>query len=224
MSDARRRVLQAAISCFAEKGYSATKISDIERAAGLSVGAGGTYRHFPTKRAILDAVIDATVGASDDELAPPSSDLEGAADASMTYMSADLVRMFFRDLDEFPEHRERIADRLVTGPYRIVAERIRSVNPGIDAEAVAAVLLGSLINFRTIEVLIGEGRNGVDRGRFVDAWADLYRLRLMPELNDRTTRPQAPRGPSPSKRTRRAEPAQAMSPGRKRADRSTQMG
>ena len=202
MSDARRRVLRAAISCFAAKGYSATKISDIELAAGLTPGAGGTYRHFPTKRAILDAVIDATVGASDDELAPPQNDLEATAHSSLAYMGADLMRIFFRDLDEFPEHRERIVDRLVTGPYRIVAERIGKVNPGIDAEATAAVMLGSLINFRIIEVLIGEGRNGIDQQRFVDAWADLYRLRLLPELNDKTGRPVVPKRTSPSKRAK----------------------
>jgi AcrR family transcriptional regulator len=201
MSDARRRVLQAAISCFAAKGYSATKIADIELAAGLTPGAGGTYRHFPTKRAILDAVIDAIVGASDDELAPPQNDLEATAHSSLAYMRPELMRIFFRDLDEFPEHRERIVDRLVTGPYRIVAERIGNVNPGIDAEATAAVLLGSLINFRIIETLIGPGRNGIDQQRFVDAWADLYRLRLLSELNNKTTRLGAKR-PAPSKRSR----------------------
>ena len=37
----------------------------------MDAGAGGTYRHFPSKRAILEAVIDATVEVPDDEVAPP---------------------------------------------------------------------------------------------------------------------------------------------------------
>ena len=176
MTEARRRVLQAAIACFGAKGYAATTIADIEQAAGLTAGAGGTYRHFPSKRAILDAVISATIGASDDELAPPSPDLEKAAHDSLAYMGADLMRIFFRDLDQFPEHRERIVQRLVSGPYSIVAQRIAQQNPQIDSEATAAVMLGSLINFRVIEVLIGVGSNGVTQERFVNAWANLFRL------------------------------------------------
>lgn len=181
MSDARSRVLKAAIACFGAKGYAATTIADIEHAAGLTPGAGGTYRHFASKRAILEAVVDSTVGASDDELAPPQTDLEKAAHDSLRYMSKDMMRIFFRDLEQFPAQRDRIVDRMVTGPYRIVASRLAEQNPEIDAEATAAVLLGSLINFRVIEVLIGKGRNGVSQERFVNAWADLYRLRLLPQ-------------------------------------------
>ena len=42
------------------------------------------------------------------------------------------------------------------------------------------MLLGSLINFRVIEVLIGEGRNGVSEERFVNAWARVYRAAIGP--------------------------------------------
>lgn len=178
MPDARRRVLTAAISCFAERGFAATTIADIERAAGLTPGAGGTYRDFPSKRAILDAVIEAMVGVPDDELAPPHDDLEATAHASLAYMGHDVMRTFFRDLGRFPEHRDRIVARLVSGPSRIVSGRIARQNPTIDAEAAAAVMLGSLINFRIIETLIGPGRNGVDQQRFVSTWADIYRLML----------------------------------------------
>lgn len=195
MSRARRRVLKAAITCFGAKGYAATTMADIEREAGLKPGAGGTYRHFPSKRAILEAVIDATVAASDDELAPNSADLEQTAHDSLAYMGADMMRIFFRDLDDVPEQRDRIIDRLVTGPYRIVAARIAEQNPDIDADATAAVLLGAIINFRVIEVLIGQGRNGVDQERFVNAWADLYRTAVTPQSGAPS---RAGRSPGPS--------------------------
>lgn len=180
MSESRRRVVDAAMRCFGSKGYAATKIADIEAAAGLTVGSGGTYRHFRSKRAILEAVVDAIVDVPDDELAPPDVDLEASAHAALRYMNEGLTRLFFRDLDDFPEQRDRIVDRTVIGPYQIVAERIRAENPTVDAEALAAVLLGSLINFRVIEVLIGEGRNGVSADRFVDAWAAVYRAAVEP--------------------------------------------
>lgn len=161
--------------CFGAKGYAATTIADIEEAAGLAVGAGGTYRHFASKHAMLEAVVDAIVNVPDDELAPPGDDIEQTAHDALAYMNADMTRLFFRDLDDFPEQRAKIVDRQVTGPYRVVAERIAAASPDIDAEATAAVVLGSLIYFRVLEVLIGAGANGVSQDRFVAAWADLYR-------------------------------------------------
>jgi len=181
MSEARRRVITAAIACFGARGYAATTIADIEQAAGLTPGAGGTYRHFPSKKAILAAVIDTIVGVPDDEIAPPGNDIEATAHASLDYMNADMMRFFLRDLGDFPEHRQAITDRTVTGPYRIVAERIAEKNASVDAEAAAAVVLGSLIHFRQNEVMIGEGANGVSQDRFVSTWAEIYRQLLDPQ-------------------------------------------
>jgi AcrR family transcriptional regulator len=47
----RERLLTAAADCFGELGYSATRISDITAAAGMSQGA--FYRHFKDKNDIL---------------------------------------------------------------------------------------------------------------------------------------------------------------------------
>lgn len=180
MEDAKRRVLKAAISCFGAKGFAATTIANIERAAGLSPGAGGTYRHFPSKQAILEAVIEATVNVSDDEIAPPGNDIEQTAHDSLDYMNADMMRIFLRDLDDFPEHRERIIGRTISGSHRVVAERIADRNPDIDAPAAAAVMLGALTYFRMIDVVMGPGHNGVDQDRFVTTWAAIYRALLDP--------------------------------------------
>jgi AcrR family transcriptional regulator len=178
MSTARRRILVAAVECFASKGYAATTIADIERTAGLSVGAGGTYRHFPSKRAILEAVIDAAVNVPDDEMAPPGEDIEATAHEMLDYMRRDMMRIYFRDLDDFPDQRTRINERTINTAYRRVADRIAARNPSIDAEAAAAVILGSLINFRVNEVLVGDDANGVGRDRFIRTWADIYRRLL----------------------------------------------
>jgi len=174
-SDARSRILSAAVECFAAQGYAATKIADIERAAGLSVGAGGTYRHFESKRAILEAVLELILGVPDEEIAPPGDDVEAIAHDMLDFMRTDLLRIYLRDLDEFPEQRRRINERTVTTSYGVVANRIAAANPSVDADAAAAVLLGSLINFRINEALIGPDANGVDRDRFVDTWGAIYR-------------------------------------------------
>ena len=52
----RRRVLVAAESLFARRGYEATAMADVAERAGIGVGT--LYHHFPDKRALLLALID----------------------------------------------------------------------------------------------------------------------------------------------------------------------
>jgi AcrR family transcriptional regulator len=52
----RRRVLQAAESLFARRGYESTGMADVAERAGIGVGT--LYHHFPDKRALLLALID----------------------------------------------------------------------------------------------------------------------------------------------------------------------
>ena len=61
-ADARRnrlQILQAAETCFAEQGIG-VPIDDIARSA--CVGVGTVYRHFPTKEALVEAVIITRMG------------------------------------------------------------------------------------------------------------------------------------------------------------------
>ena len=182
MPNARERVVEAAITCFAERGYGATTIALIEEAAGLSPGAGGTYRHFASKRAILDAAIEHVLSVDDDELAPVPTSLAGAARDGLAALDQrrDLMRLMFRDLDRFPDLMDRVVARLIAGPVRLVAERTASVAPHVDAEAVAVVMVGALINFKVIETMVGPDRAGVSETRLVDAWAHIFAALLAP--------------------------------------------
>lgn len=66
---------------FAERGYQAVSVADIQVAAGMTAGSGALYKHFPTKQALLEAGIDRFIGAGrDSTLAipdPGEGDLEG---------------------------------------------------------------------------------------------------------------------------------------------------
>jgi AcrR family transcriptional regulator len=55
----RKKVLKAARAVFAEQGRGA-QIDDVARRA--DVGVGTVYRHFPTKEALLDALVDEQFG------------------------------------------------------------------------------------------------------------------------------------------------------------------
>jgi AcrR family transcriptional regulator len=177
MSDPRERVTVAALACFAAKGYTATSIADIEAASGLTPGAGGTYRHFRSKREILDAVIDAALAQSDAILAPPPKSLEGAARAAFAQLDRqrDLMALMLRDLDQFPDLQRKVIDRLLTGPIRIVADRTAAIAPQVDADALALLLVGALINVKVIKMLGGGSKPKISQKRLVAAWARLYR-------------------------------------------------
>jgi len=54
--DRRKQLLAAAIDLFAEKGFGEAKHADIARRVGVSTAA--TFVYFPTRDALLDAVVD----------------------------------------------------------------------------------------------------------------------------------------------------------------------
>lgn len=63
----RRRILEAAYSCFVRDGYPGTTMAGIARAAGVSPQT--VYNGFASKAALLKAVYDATL-VGDDEAVP----------------------------------------------------------------------------------------------------------------------------------------------------------
>lgn len=55
-SEQRRRILEAAIGCFASAGFHGTSMHEICSAAQMSPGA--LYRYFPSKEAIIEAIAE----------------------------------------------------------------------------------------------------------------------------------------------------------------------
>lgn len=178
--------MDAALSCFAAKGYEATTIVDIERAAGLSVGSGGTYRHFTSKREMLAEAIAALSERRAAFMEPVNSSATGTAHNAIELgrQNADLFRILFRDLLQFPDLRQQVIDGLVDGVYRIAAERAAEVVPNADAEAIAVVMCNATLGFTLLESVLGVSPLGVDERRFADAWARLFELLIADELSD----------------------------------------
>ncbi|MCQ2547297.1 MAG: TetR/AcrR family transcriptional regulator [Clostridia bacterium] len=54
--DTKRRILDAALDMFSEKGYAGTNIRELS--ASLNLGKSSLYRHFESKEEIWNAVID----------------------------------------------------------------------------------------------------------------------------------------------------------------------
>ena len=71
----RHLILDAALRCFAERGYDATRVQHIADRAGVSNGA--LYRHFPSKQALAEQLYA-------DALAGVTGPMAAAADTPRT--------------------------------------------------------------------------------------------------------------------------------------------
>ncbi len=72
----RDRILQAALSVFARKGYHRAAVDDIVHASGTSKGA--VYHHFPNKEALFLALVDEFAARLAEAIAGAVRDSHGA--------------------------------------------------------------------------------------------------------------------------------------------------
>jgi AcrR family transcriptional regulator len=186
---ARERVLAAAMQLFSERGFAGTTITQIERAAGLSPGSGGLYRHFPSKRAILEAGVASSI-ASNAGLVSLITDADRLAslplrDRLLTLARAglrrleeegDLNRLVMRDLSQFPDLLAQVGQDDIGRIFRAFAGWLQAqpdVAADRDWEAIATVLMGAVTHFWIMCEIFGEHPAGIDEDRYLTAAADL---------------------------------------------------
>jgi AcrR family transcriptional regulator len=91
----RTRILFAAAEAFASKGYRATSVSEICKAAGITKPV--FYDHFDSKRAVFGEVMDS----ARDELTSHASDMM-RRDAPLHHRVRDTIDSFFAFVEEKP--------------------------------------------------------------------------------------------------------------------------
>jgi AcrR family transcriptional regulator len=232
----RERIISAAIELFAQRGYRATTVGDIEAAAGLTARAGALYKHFGSKQEVLEAAVDREVSAVEAMRSVMDFMPLGDLRAELTLLARwtlqelakeyDLCRILEREGQEFPELTRRMKDAVVQRAYRETAEfirrRLEELNlPEQDCEALAAIALGALVNYRTEERLFGEPPAGVDEERFVKAWVELWAA-LPQSLPGQAPNQSEQRQPLPSASLRRLTPRKGAqgAPGSRKRDRA----
>jgi AcrR family transcriptional regulator len=185
----RERIISEALRLFAERGYRATTVGDIEAAAGLQPRRGSLYKHFKSKEEVLRAALERhtrRVAALDSV-----ADLLPAADADAEFgllvrwglrelgRERELIRIVVRESDQFPEVRE-YRNRFAEVTYRGMAAWLRRhVESGdlpedTDTDALSAILLGAVVNYRVEESLFGGPPLGLDEERFARALGALW--------------------------------------------------
>jgi AcrR family transcriptional regulator len=187
----RERIVSEALRLFAERGYAATSVAEIEAASGLSPGAGGLYRHFRSKEEVLAAAVREHITRTSKQVSvtfqhasgiqdkPLVDRLRLAASMGMGKMreEADLIRVLFRDLDKFPNLVAEMREGIVNPLYDMITKWL-SAQPemaGIDEDwdAIALALGGSIVNYWLASDALHEPPQRVDEERFIDAWARL---------------------------------------------------
>jgi AcrR family transcriptional regulator len=192
----RERVLDAAMDLFGRQGYHATTIAQIEDAAGLRPGSGGLYRHFESKKALLEAGLRRQFGAGRELLDLLGlTDLAGAsaidrfvavARAGLRRLEEerDLNRLLLRDLAAFPGLLAEVRDQELRRVHRALSAwlaRQYQDHPDADVAALAAVFMSAVSHYWLLRDVFG-GRHplGIDEQPYLRALASLAVASLAP--------------------------------------------
>ena len=184
--------MTAAMDLFGRQGYHATTIAQIEAAAGLSAGAGGLYRHFKSKRALLTEGLarQASAGRAlvdDLALASPLSRRErflavARAGLARLEQERDVNRLLLRDLAAFPDLLDFVRENELRRVHVAVTAFLERELPATeDPPALAAVIMAAVSHYWIMaDVFGGNHPHEVDTERFLRA---LVRL-VVPEGQD----------------------------------------
>ena len=175
---------------FGEHGFRGTSVAAIERAAGLTPGAGGLYHHFASKDAVLAAGLErhlARLGALRDirRLFTGVGDLGIELRLTARYVLSELnaerelLQVLFTEARRRPELVQDTITALVdsactefaawlTDEWKVPAERARSV---------AVVALGCLLSHRLVQSFLPSGVV-LDDEDFLTMWVSTFQRAL----------------------------------------------
>lgn len=185
LASGRDRLLAEALKLFAAKGYSATSVADIQRASGLAPGSGALYKHFDSKRELLEAAvahrIDSIVAAREQYDAGQPDSVEHAVRIagqliwSNLKQSEDLLKVMLREPEELGDLDDKTWQVITDNAYQRFADELTASNRSgrthiPDPEAAAAVAIGSLSYAATLQALSGRLPGNIDEERYFEAW------------------------------------------------------
>lgn len=178
----RERLLDAGIRLFSEHGFRETSVGDIESAVGLQPRRGALYRHFASKEALLEAAVASHLDRIDRGLA----DIDATAgtdplDALMSLgrwflaeldAAEPLIRILEQDGHRLTSVRDVVRARVIDAGHQRVSLVIagRSTDQRVDADAMAALVIGPLANHRRTAWTFGRPPLDLDDERLLAAW------------------------------------------------------
>lgn len=153
-------VLDAALEQFMAKGFAATRVEDIAKAAGLSKGA--VYLYFPSKQALLEGLVQRAIVPIAETALISVKDFEGDPRIVITQVlkllaarlgEAEVLaipKLIIREVVNFPElaemYRHEVLDRVLPVVEGLLAKGMREgyLRP-LDPELTVRSIIGPLI-------------------------------------------------------------------------------
>ncbi|MGH2853995.1 MAG: TetR/AcrR family transcriptional regulator [Solirubrobacteraceae bacterium] len=191
-SATRERIIDQAMRLFSQHGYTATSVAKIEAAAGLTPGAGGLYHHFDSKEAVLAAGIERQLARLDAlreirRVLTPLGDFKSELTLIARYIlteldtESELLRILASDVRNRPQLLTAAVEKLVSSTFEgfatWIGERAQRPIPSQEAQAIAALGLGSLLSSRLLRDVLGVPAP-VDDETLVDTWVGLMVVAL----------------------------------------------
>ncbi|MGW4094311.1 TetR/AcrR family transcriptional regulator [Nocardia sp. NPDC004750] len=181
----KARLVEEAMRLFARQGYRATSVEQIQVASGLTAGSGAFYKHFKSKRELLEAAVTGAIEQmnirSEEAVAERPVSFPDAVElvVDLTWgtiaQDRELIRVMLRDHAELPDGFASLWDSVLATLYRRFTAWVGEVAAtgsaaAFDAQAFAAVQLAGLTYRPILELLIGEVPGEVELERFKVAW------------------------------------------------------
>ncbi len=177
-------VLDAALEQFMLKGFAATRVDDIARAAGLSKGA--VYLYFPSKQALLEGLVQRAIVPIAETALTSVKDYEGDPRIVITKVLKILAmrmgeaevlavpKLIIREVVNFPElaemYRRDVLDRVIPVIEGLLTKGMREgyLRP-LDPELTVRSIIGPLIlHLMMAEVFGLVPKDGLSLDRLVD--------------------------------------------------------
>jgi len=153
-------VLDAALDLFIDKGFAATRVEDIARAAGISKGA--VYLYFPSKEALLEALVRRAVLPIAESAMGAVTGFDGdprqAISAALRMLTGKLSdphtlaipKLVVREVINFPElaemYRREVLDRVVPVMIGVIERGIANgYFRKVDAELTIRSVIGPMM-------------------------------------------------------------------------------
>lgn len=184
----RARILESALELFSEQGFDRTSVGDIEEAAGLSRRSGGFYRHFDSKRDVLEAVIDRHL--EENKRLNQALDMIPLGDHEseiklLLKSGMDLIerghKIYLSLLPlagEYPDLFERMHDEVVVNAYETVekwadAKREQGIEFSGKPEVLGLIANHAMVQYKQEHTLFDELPAGVGEEEYLETLAEL---------------------------------------------------
>jgi len=177
----RRRILDAATTLFAERGYETTGMRELAASIGMSPPA--IYHYFESKEALMDALIDDSLrgpqrgigrlpegGSLRDVLMSAGAGFMNAMSTPAARQRLEVVFLAAHRRDEWAErYLSRLSDPTETGLAEAVARALPTkARARVNPRWVAKQLVGSLLSFVLHEeVLRRDGATAASRDDYL---------------------------------------------------------